>query len=63
MTCSFKFAHFFTEKIIVAKPVQSTLTQVEKFEFLNKRSNILCKIKKYVDTSLGQSSNFFFKWK
>ena len=61
MTCSFKFAHFFTEKIIVVKPVQSTLTQVEKFEFLNKRSNILCKIKKYVDNSLGQSSNFFFK--
>lgn len=63
MTCSFKSAHFFTAKIIVVKPVQSILTQAEKFEFLNKRSNILCKIKKYVGASLDPSSKFFFNEK
>ena len=42
MTCRFKFWRFFTEKTIVAKPVQGTSSQVEKFEILNKRSNSLC---------------------
>ena len=46
MTCLFKFGYFFTEKASVAKPVQSTLSQVKKLEILNKRSNILRKIKK-----------------
>ena len=43
--------------------MQSILTQAEKFEFLNKRSNILCKIKKYVGASLDPSSKFFFNEK
>ena len=32
-------------KTIVAEPLQNTLSQFEKFEILNKRSNILCKLK------------------
>ena len=34
MACPFKFGCFLTEKIIVARQVQSTLTQVEIFEIL-----------------------------
>ena len=60
MTCRFKFGRFFTEKKkIVAKPVQSALSQVEKFKILNKRSNILCKVKKSIDTHLDPSSKKF----
>ena len=40
MKCRFKFGRFFTEKEIVAKPLQNMLSQVEKLEILNKRSNI-----------------------
>ena len=41
----FKRGSFFTEKNIVAEPLQNTLSQFKKFEILNKRSNILCKLK------------------
>ena len=36
--------------------MQNTLYQVEKFEILNKRSNILCKVETYFDTYLNLSS-------
>ena len=41
----FKRGSLFTEKNIVAEPLQNTLSQFKKFEILNKRSNILCKLK------------------
>ena len=58
MTC-FKFGRFFTEKTVVVKPVQSTLSQVKKFEILKKRSNILRKAKKYNDTYLDPNSKHY----
>ena len=35
------------------------LNQVENFEILNKRSNILCKVKNYIDINLYPSNNNF----
>ena len=46
MMSRFKFGLFLTEKIVVAEPLQNILSQFDKFEKLNKTSNILCKIKK-----------------
>ena len=34
----FKFHCFFTEKIIVPKPLQNILSQIEKFEIVNKKA-------------------------
>ena len=58
MKC-FKFGRFFTEKTVVVKPVQSTLSQVKKFEILNKKRNILYKVRKYIDTYLDPNSKHF----
>ena len=38
MKFHFKFHCFFTEKIIVQKPLQNMLSQIEKFEILNKKA-------------------------
>ena len=55
MKCRFKFGHFSTEKAIFVKPLQNKLSQVKKFEILNKRCNILCKVKNYIDINLDSS--------
>lgn len=39
----FKFGRFFTDKTIIAIPLQKKLSQVQKFNILNKISNILGK--------------------
>ena len=36
--------------------MQSRLNQYEQFKILNKKSNILCKVKKYIDTYLDPRS-------
>ena len=36
MKCPFEFGRFFTKKNIFAKPLQNILSQVKKFEILNK---------------------------
>ena len=59
MKFGFTFGHFFTEKTIVAKPLQNILSQVENFEILNKRSNILCKVKNYIDINFYPSNKHF----
>ena len=41
----FKIWPLFEETTIVAKPLQNMLSQVEKFEILNKRISIVCKVK------------------
>lgn len=45
MKC-FKFGHFFTEKTMVVMPLQSMLSQVEKFEILNKKKQYFMQDKK-----------------
>ena len=50
---------FFTDKTIIAIPMQNTLSQVEKFKILNKRRNILGKVEKYIDNNLDPNSKNF----
>ena len=57
--CRFSFGRFFTDKIIVAVPLQHTLNQVEKFGILSKRNNILGQIKKYIENNLNPNSKSF----
>ena len=59
IACHFKFGSFFREEAIAAKPVQSTSSQVEKFEILNKRSKILFKVKNTLIRILIQAVNIF----
>ena len=57
--CRFSFGRFFTDKIIVAAPLQHTLNQVDKFGILSKRNNILGQIKKYIENNLDPNSKRF----
>ena len=57
--CRFKSGRFFTGKIIIAKPLQHTLSQVHKFGILSKRNNILGQVKKYIDNNLDPNSKSF----
>ena len=63
MKCRLKFGRSFTAKTIVARPLQKMLSHVEKFEILNKRSNILCKVKNYIDINLDPSNKLFSNYK
>ena len=54
------FGHFFTDKTIIAIPLQHTLNQVDKFNILGKRNNILDQVKKYIDNNLDPNSKSFF---
>ena len=57
--CRFKFEHFFTDKTIIAIPLQYTLNQADKFNMLSKRNHILGQIKKYIDNNLDPNSKSF----
>ena len=52
MKCRFKFDRIFTKKITVAQPLQNMLSQVKKFEIINKRSNILRTVRNDIDIKL-----------
>ena len=54
---SFEVWAFFTDKTIIAIPLQHTLNQVDKFGILSKRNNILGQVKKYIDNNLDPNSN------
>ena len=56
---SFQVWLFFTDKTIIAIPLQHTLSQVDKFEILSKRNNILGQVKKYIDNNLDPNSKSF----
>ena len=57
--CHLKFGRFFTDKTIIAMPLQHTLNQVDKFCILSKRNNILGQVKKYIDHNLDPNSKSF----
>ena len=57
--CCFKFGRSFTDKTIIAIPLQHTLNQVDKFGILSKRNNILGQVKKYIDNNLDPNSKSF----
>ena len=50
---------FFTDKTIIAIPLQQALNQVDKFGILSKRNNILGQVKKYIDNNLDPNSKSF----
>ena len=55
---SFEVWAFFTDKTIIAIPLQHTLNQVDKFGILSKRNNILGQVKKYIDNLDPNSKSF-----
>ena len=50
---------FFTDKTIIAIPLQHTLNQVDDFGILSKRNNILGQVKKYINNNLDSNSKSF----
>ena len=56
---SFEVWAFFTDKTIIAIPLQHTLNQVDKFGILSKRNNILGQVKKYIDNNLDPNFKTF----
>ena len=51
--CRFSYSRFFTEKTIIAKPLDSELTNDEKQEVLAWRKTLLKKVKKSIDDNLN----------
>ena len=51
--CRFSYGRFFTEKTIIAKPLDFELTNNEKQEVLAWRKTLLKKVKKYIDDNLN----------
>ena len=51
--CRFSYGQFFTEKSIIAKPLDSELTNDEKQEDLAWRKTLLKKVRKYIDDNLN----------
>ena len=56
---SFEVWAFFTDKTIIAIPLQHTSNQVDKFGILSKRNNVLSLVKKYIDNNLDPNSKSF----
>ena len=54
MKCRFKFGRFFTKQTIVTKILQNMI------KGLDKRSNILYKVKSYIDINLHPSNKVFW---
>ena len=51
--CRFSYGQFFTEKTIIAKPLDFELTNDEKQEDLAWRKTLLKKVRKYIDDNLN----------
>ena len=51
--CRFSYGQFFTEKTIIAKPLDSELTNDQKQRVLAWRKILLTKVKKYIDDNLN----------
>ena len=50
--CRYSFGRFFTEKTIIAEPLPNDMLEQEKLTKLQKRNQILNKVKDYIDTNL-----------
>ena len=50
--CRYSFGRFFTEKTIIAEPLPNDMLEEEKLTKLQKRNQILNKVKDYIDTNL-----------
>ena len=58
--CCFLFGRFFTDKTIVAKPLNSNLSDAKKKEILTERSNILKTVSDYINEYLNPSKHYFY---
>ena len=53
--CRFSYGRFFTEKTIIAKPVDSQISKDKKQEILTWKKAVLGKVKNYIDDNLNPS--------
>ena len=53
MNAAFPIVGFFTEKTIIAKPLDSELTNDEQQEVLAQRKTLLKEVKKYIDDNVN----------
>ena len=51
--CRFSYGRYFTEKTIIAKPIDSSLSNDEKGEVLSWRNTLLKQVKSYNDNNLN----------
>ena len=51
--CHFSYGRYFTKKIIIAKPLDSELSNDEKEEVLTWRNTLLKQVKSYIDNNLN----------
>ena len=58
--CRFHFGQFFTDRTIVAKPLNSNLSDAKKKETLTERYNILKTVSDYINEYLNLSKDNFY---
>ena len=58
--CRFHFGRFFTDRTIVAKPLNFNLNDAEKKEILTERYNILKTVSDYINEYLNPSKHNFY---
>ena len=58
--CRFIFGKFFTDRTIVAEPLPEDMPEEIKNQVLKNRSDLLSKVKRYIDTELDPSKKNFY---
>ena len=58
--CRFIFGKLFTDRTIVAEPLPEDMPEEIKNQVLKNRSDLLSKVKRYIDTELNPSKNNFY---
>ena len=58
--CRFHFGRFFTDQKIVAKPLNSNLSDAKKEEILTERNNIMKTVSDYINEYLNSSKHNFY---
>ena len=55
ITSRYYFSKYFTDRTVLAEPLSKNMSEGEKLKILQKRSEILGKVKNYIDTNLDPS--------
>ena len=58
--CRFNFLNFFTGRTIVAEPLPKDVPEEIKNQVLKNCSDLLSKVKRYIDTELNPSKKIFY---
>ena len=58
--CRFIFGKLFTDRTIVAEPLPEDMPEEIKNQVLKNRSDLLSKVKRYIDTELNPSKKNFY---